>query len=272
MPTTCSSPAGSAPTWRGSPTDCRCASAPRRRPSTGPARASGSGRRPAPSGPGRDRHRADRGAAGRRHPLHAGAPRGHRGGRARLHRRGLRARGPALAAFPVPRRRPVRGPRRHPPRTARIADLHRRDAVPLLRARPAGRGGLRRPRPSRGARFARAVLAAHFGPRALDGLSVPCVTAWRRDPFARASWAVVPPGLLAIRDRLEVPTGERIWFAGAALSRAQWGTAGGAWESGERAAEGVARALDAPPAGVSGPAGGATACSAARGPAGGGRP
>ena len=31
-------------------------------------------------------------------------------------------------------------------------------------------------------------------------------------------------------------------------------------------------ALDAPPAGVSGPAGGATACSAARGPAGGGRP
>ncbi len=126
--------------------------------------------------------------------------------------------------------------------------------------------------PHAAARFARAVLAAHFGPRALDGLSVPCVTAWRRDPFARASWAVVPPGLLAIRDRLEVPTGERIWFAGEALSRAQWGTAGGAWESGERAAEGVARALDAPPAGVSGPAGGATACSAARGPAGGGRP
>jgi monoamine oxidase len=47
---------------------------------------------------------------------------------------------------------------------------------------------------------------------------------------------VVPPGFFAARDTLKAPVGERIWFAGEALSRAQWGTAGGAWEEGERAA------------------------------------
>ncbi|MCB5174813.1 flavin monoamine oxidase family protein [Microvirga lenta] len=86
------------------------------------------------------------------------------------------------------------------------------------------------------ARFARAVLAEHFGHRAIRNLSVSLGTAWRHDPWSRASWAVVPPGSYAIRDTLKAPVGERIWFAGEALSRAQWGTAGGAWEEGERAA------------------------------------
>lgn len=85
-------------------------------------------------------------------------------------------------------------------------------------------------------RFAREVLAEQFGHRALRSLSAVHSTAWRHDPWSRASWAVVPPGLFAIRDTLKEPVGERIWFAGEALSRAQWGTAGGAWEEGERAA------------------------------------
>jgi monoamine oxidase len=86
------------------------------------------------------------------------------------------------------------------------------------------------------ARFVRAVLAEHFGCRAIRNLSVIHATAWRNDPWSRASWAVIPPGLAPIRDALKAPVGERIWFAGEALSRAQWGTAGGAWEEGERAA------------------------------------
>jgi monoamine oxidase len=92
-------------------------------------------------------------------------------------------------------------------------------------------------------RFARAVLAEHFGHRAIRNLSALHSTAWRNDPWSRASWAVVPPGLYPIRDTLKAPVGERIWFAGEALSRAQWGTAGGAWEEGERAAEEVVRQL-----------------------------
>ncbi|MCG7392813.1 FAD-dependent oxidoreductase [Microvirga sp. ACRRW] len=95
------------------------------------------------------------------------------------------------------------------------------------------------------ARFAREILAEHFGHRALHHVSVMHATAWRNDPWSRASWAVVPPGLAAIRDVLKAPIGERIWFAGEALSRAQWGTAGGAWEEGERAASEIATKLKA---------------------------
>lgn len=91
-------------------------------------------------------------------------------------------------------------------------------------------------------RYAREVLAEQFGHRAIRNLSAMHATAWRHDPWSRASWAVVPPGLYAIRDVLKAPVGERIWMAGEALSRAQWGTAGGAWAEGERAAgEVVAR-------------------------------
>jgi monoamine oxidase len=85
-------------------------------------------------------------------------------------------------------------------------------------------------------RYARAVLAEHFGHRAIRNLTALHSTAWRNDPWSRASWAVVPPGLYPVRDILKAPVAERIWFAGEALSRAQWGTAGGAWEEGERAA------------------------------------
>lgn len=96
------------------------------------------------------------------------------------------------------------------------------------------------------ARFARAVLAEQFGHRAIRNLNVAQSTAWRHDPWSRASWAVVPPGLFTIRDVLKAPVGGRIWFAGEALSRAQWGTAGGAWEEGERAAGEIAGRLRRP--------------------------
>jgi monoamine oxidase len=54
---------------------------------------------------------------------------------------------------------------------------------------------------------------------------------------------VVPPGRFSIRETLKAPVGDRIWFAGEALSRAQWGTVGGAWEEGTRAAVEIAAAL-----------------------------
>ncbi len=95
------------------------------------------------------------------------------------------------------------------------------------------------------ARFAREVLAEYFGYRAIRSLSVMHATTWRNDPWSRASWAVVPPGLASIRDSLKAPVAERIWFAGEALSRAQWGTAGGAWEEGERAADEIVRQIKA---------------------------
>lgn len=100
------------------------------------------------------------------------------------------------------------------------------------------------------ARFARETLAEHFGHRAIRNLTVCRSTNWRHDPWSCASWAVVPPGLRANRDILKEPVGGRVWLAGEALSRAQWGTVGGAWEEGERAADEIVAELQ--PSGGSG--------------------
>ncbi|TXM91622.1 FAD-dependent oxidoreductase, partial [Methylobacterium sp. WL116] len=42
---------------------------------------------------------------------------------------------------------------------------------------------------------------------------------------------------------LHAAVGERIWFAGEALSREQWGTTGGAYAEGVRAADAVAERI-----------------------------
>lgn len=92
-------------------------------------------------------------------------------------------------------------------------------------------------------RFARAVLAEHFGHDRLRNLSIPAVTRWRHDPWSLGSWAVVPPGHAGARRVLHQPVGERVWFAGEALSHEQWGTVGGAYQEGERAAASVTEHL-----------------------------
>lgn len=93
------------------------------------------------------------------------------------------------------------------------------------------------------AHFAREVLVAHFGYRAVRDLAVPAATSWRRDPFSAGSWSVVPPGRHAVRDAIKQAVAGRLWFAGEFASRAQWGTVGGAWEEGEQAAGEAIRAL-----------------------------
>ena len=92
-------------------------------------------------------------------------------------------------------------------------------------------------------RRVRATLAEHFGPRRLGDLSIPAVSAWRHDPWSLGSWAVVPPGHAGARRQLHEAIGGKIWFAGEALSREQWGTAGGAYAEGIRAAEGLAERI-----------------------------
>jgi monoamine oxidase len=89
------------------------------------------------------------------------------------------------------------------------------------------------------AAFAREFLRESFGARAVARLRVLQVTDWCADPLARTSWVVVPPGRVPIREGLGRPVGERIWFAGEANSGPLWGTVGGAWLEGERAARAV---------------------------------
>ncbi len=92
-------------------------------------------------------------------------------------------------------------------------------------------------------RHVRAVLGEQVGRARLRDLSIPVVSAWRHDPFARGSWAVVPPGHAAARLTLRDGIGGKIWFAGEALSREQWGTVGGAYEQGVRAAQAAREAI-----------------------------
>jgi monoamine oxidase len=78
-----------------------------------------------------------------------------------------------------------------------------------------------------------AKLARHFGEA--GDVRVLAVTAWAADPFARGAWAMADIGHSAVRSALREPFGTLI-YAGEAASESQWGTVGGAWVEGERAA------------------------------------
>lgn len=92
------------------------------------------------------------------------------------------------------------------------------------------------------AHLARDMLAGQFGHRAIRGLQVLHVTRWRTDPWSMSSWSCAPPGAAGIRDQLAEPVEGKLFFAGEATDHVQWGTVGGAWAQGERAA---AQALEA---------------------------
>ena len=55
------------------------------------------------------------------------------------------------------------------------------------------------------------------------------------------------PGGHPARRLLMQPMHERIWFAGEAVHETRWGTVGGGWESGDRAAAAVLKQLAEPP-------------------------
>ena len=98
------------------------------------------------------------------------------------------------------------------------------------------------------ARFARRFLRDAIGSRAgLSSGRTLHVTDWRHDRWAACSWAVVPPGAAGIRTDIRSPVPGRIWFAGEATSRTMWGTVGGAWAEGERAAQEAVDSLTSRP-------------------------
>ena len=113
-------------------------------------------------------------------------------------------------------------------------DVHEAEA---LDAAGSGPDGVRR--------HVRSVRSEQFGRARLRDLTIPAVSAWRHDPWARGSWAVVPPGHAPARAFLQAPLADTVWFAGEALSRLQWGTVGGAYEEGTRAAADAAERIRA---------------------------
>ena len=94
--------------------------------------------------------------------------------------------------------------------------------------------------PDERAAFAQSValgeLIRHFGANATRNIEVVHVTNWWDDPLSLGSWSVTPPGKALAREAMQQRVGGKLLFAGEATSPTQWGTVGGAWLEGERAA------------------------------------
>ncbi len=69
------------------------------------------------------------------------------------------------------------------------------------------------------------------------------VTRWNEEPWVLGAISAAAPGAQSARKILMEPISGRIFLAGEAAHETLWGTVGGAWESGERAADAVIRLL-----------------------------
>jgi monoamine oxidase len=72
-------------------------------------------------------------------------------------------------------------------------------------------------------------------------------TNWNQEPWVLGAMSAASPGGQFARRSLMESINNRIWFAGEAVHERLWGTVGGAWESGDRAAIAALRVI-APPA------------------------
>ncbi len=88
--------------------------------------------------------------------------------------------------------------------------------------------------------FAREELGGIFGGEFVRRITASLTVGWSEDPWSRGSYSAARPGRANMREVLNQPVGERLFFAGEACSVDHFGTIHGAWESGVRAA---ARAL-----------------------------
>ncbi|MFL5003187.1 MAG: flavin monoamine oxidase family protein, partial [Xanthobacteraceae bacterium] len=73
-------------------------------------------------------------------------------------------------------------------------------------------------------------------------------TNWAKEPWALGAFSAAQVGGQPSRRILMEPLANRVYFAGEAVHETQWGTLGGAWESGERAAEAVLKRFAPQPA------------------------
>ncbi|MGA8615108.1 MAG: FAD-dependent oxidoreductase [Xanthobacteraceae bacterium] len=91
--------------------------------------------------------------------------------------------------------------------------------------------------------FAGEWLAKLYGSDVKRAVKRAIATRWNADPLTLGAMSAAGPGGQAARRVLLEPLRDSVWFAGEAAHETLWGTVGGAWESGERAAEAVLRRL-----------------------------
>ncbi len=70
-------------------------------------------------------------------------------------------------------------------------------------------------------------------------------TQWNKEPWALGAFSAAAPGGQAARAVLAESLRDRVWFAGEAVHETLWGTVGGAWASGDRAAQQALRKIGA---------------------------
>jgi monoamine oxidase len=90
--------------------------------------------------------------------------------------------------------------------------------------------------------FAIEWLTKLYGSDLKTALKRHAVTRWNAAPYVQGAMSVAAVGGQGARKVLAEPL-NGLFFAGEATHETQWGTVGGAWESGERAADGVLRRL-----------------------------
>lgn len=99
--------------------------------------------------------------------------------------------------------------------------------------------------PAARAEFVRDTLTARFGASAAAALRTLYASGWGEDPLSACAWTWAPPGAHGARAVLREPIGGAVLLAGEATSSTLWGTIGGAWAEGERAADAAAALLEA---------------------------
>ncbi len=93
--------------------------------------------------------------------------------------------------------------------------------------------------------FAVEWLSGLYGTDVKRALGRSHATDWNAEPWIGGALSAAAPGGQGARRVLMEPLRDRVYFAGEAAHETLWGTVGGAWESGERAAEAVLRRLGA---------------------------
>jgi monoamine oxidase len=84
--------------------------------------------------------------------------------------------------------------------------------------------------------FATEWLGNLYGAEIRKAVKRAAASRWDHDPWMLGAFSCAVPGGQPARRVLMEPVFDRIWFAGEAVHETLWGTVGGAWESGERAA------------------------------------
>jgi monoamine oxidase len=86
-------------------------------------------------------------------------------------------------------------------------------------------------------------LAGLYGAEIKKTIGRKHATRWNNEPYALGAWSAAVPGSQFARRQFLDPIADNVWYAGEAAHETLWGTVGGAWESGERAADAVLRQL-----------------------------